>query len=127
MRRRTSPLAVLVPALMLFVSVASAQQYPIFGCRHAISCHVPPIGPVALNDPGLGGLLVAGSVKWSPGFHFGLVPPHKQAPEPEAEPALNDHGFHLRNVKLLPPEKPGEKTEKGDEPVPAVTPVPPDR
>jgi hypothetical protein len=128
MRRRTASRAVLVLAALLLAAGprASAQQYPIFGCRHAVSCRVPPVGPAALNDPGTGGLLALASVKWGPGFQFGLLPNLKPRPEPEAEPSMDGHAFHLRNVRLLPPpEKPADELAPTPAPPPAsVTPAP---
>ena len=127
MRRRSSlpvrpgaALPVFLLALTVWARPTSGQQptagfqQPIFGCRHAISCRNAPIGFSGLNDLGTIGLMAAGSIKWGPGFHFGLAIPILKLPATEPESAVDVHGFHLRNVTLLPTP----------EPTPAPTPVP---
>lgn len=96
------PAAALLPGSL----PANAQQQPIFGCRHAISCRNSPVGNSALNDLGTSGLLAVASVKWGPGFHFGLAVPLLKLPAAEPEAAVDVHGFHLRNVTLLPTPEP---------------------
>jgi len=121
MRRRSIflglPAAALSCLLTFLASTASGQQQPIFGCRHAISCRPSPVGNSALNDFGASGLLVGGSIRWGPGFHFGLAIPILNLPAAEPEAAIDAHGFHLRNVTLLPTPEP-------DSP-PSATPTPP--
>lgn len=96
---------------------ARGQQQPIFGCRHAISCRNSPLSNSALNDAGASGLLVAGSVRWGPGFHLGPVTPLLKIPAVEPSESIELHGFHLRNVTLLPAPEPAP-------PPPQPTPAP---
>lgn len=91
----------LAAAAVLVPFPIEAQQQPIFGCRHSISCRPSPTGASALNDAGASGLLVGGSIRWGPGFHFGLVTPVLKLPAPED--TIDIHAFRLRNVTLLPP------------------------
>jgi hypothetical protein len=126
MRRRSIfpglPAAALLGLLLLLAGrpAARAQQAPIYGCRHAISCRNSPLAFSALNDPGVGGLLVSGSVRWGPGFDFGLKMPLLKPPAAEREPeaAVDLHAFHLRDVTLLPPLDP-------DQPSGTPSPTPP--
>jgi len=126
MRRRSIfqglPAAALLGLLLLVVAppAARAQQAPIYGCRHAISCRNSPVAFSALNDPGAGGLLVSGGIRWGPGFDFGLKMPLLKVPATEKEPesAIDLHAFHLRDVTLLPPPDP-------DQPSATPTPTPP--
>lgn len=105
---------------------ALAQQQPIFGCRHAISCRPSPVGNSALNDGGAGGLLVGGSVRWGPGFHFALVTPILKVPVLGPTESFDLHGIHLQNVTLLPtPEPTQEPTQEPFRgPTPTPTPAP---
>ena len=124
-------IVLLVPGMLaaaLFAALlavpAAAQQLPIFGCRHAVSCRTPPIGLSALNDPGAGGLLVSGVARWSPGASFGLAHP-LTVPTPEApEPAEPGSGFHLRGVRLLPTPA-DESAPEAAAPAPTPTPAAP--
>lgn len=93
----------LAAAAVLVPFPIEAQQQPIFGCRHAISCRPSPTGASALNDSGASGLLLGSSIRWGPGFHFGLVTPILKLPAPETSDAIDIHAFRLRNVTLLPP------------------------
>ncbi|MEO8188897.1 MAG: hypothetical protein ABI682_01040 [Acidobacteriota bacterium] len=89
-------------AAAILATRASAQQQPIFGCRHAINCRPSPVSASALNESGRSGLLVSGSVRWGPGFHFGLAMPALNLRARELTPEIDIHAFHLQNVTLLP-------------------------
>lgn len=102
---------------------AVAQQDPIFGCRHAISCRPSPVSNSALNDGGAGGLLVGGSIRWGHGFHFGLVTPILKVPVLEPSESVDVHAFHLRNVTLLPPPEPTPEPSPGPTPTPTPAPL----
>ncbi len=112
------------PALLGFAAAAilsaaaPAQQKPIFGCRHAINCRPSPVSASALNDSGGSGLLASGSVRWGPGFHFGLALPALNLPAREPTPAIDIHAFHLPNVTLLPAQgaPPPTPTPSGPQP-----------
>jgi hypothetical protein len=112
--------------LAFLASPASGQQQPIFGCRHAISCRPSPVGNSALNDLGASGLLVSGSVRWGPGFHFGLAMPVLNLPAPEPEAAIDAHAFHLHNVTLLPTPEPASDPSSPPSATPTPLPSPPD-
>lgn len=107
-------------ALAGTASPALAQQDPIFGCRHAISCRPSPVSNSALNDGGAGGLLVGGSIRWGHGFHFALVTPILKVPLLEPSESFDLHGVHLQNVTLLPTPEPAPAA-----PAPTPTPAPP--
>ncbi|MEP6768951.1 MAG: hypothetical protein ABJC61_09800 [Acidobacteriota bacterium] len=107
-------------ALFSMVSaLATGQQQPIFGCRHAINCRASPVSASALNDASASGLLVSGSVRWGPGFHFGLSMPILNLPARKSPPEIDIHAFHLHDVTLLPTAVPAPS------PTPTVPPASP--
>ncbi len=107
-------------AAALLGAPAAGQQQPIFGCRHAINCRASPVSASALNDASASGLLVGGSIRWGPGFHFGLAVPILNLPAREPAPEIDIHAFRLRNVTLLPTPAPPPAI------TPALLPAPPD-
>jgi hypothetical protein len=110
-------------AAALFPGAALSQQQPIYGCRQSINCRPSPVGASALNDRGASGLLVGGSVRWGPGFHFGLVTPLLKIPLIGEEPAVDLKTFRLPNVTLLPPAEPTPAASSAPVPSPTATPT----
>ena len=108
-------------AAALLPGAALSQQQPIYGCRQSINCRPSPVGASALNDRGMSGLLVGGSIRWGPGFHFGLVTPLLKVPIIGVEPEVDLKTFRLPNVTLLPPPEP---TPGATAPVPSPTATP---
>ena len=119
--RRRVPAGVAAAAVLL-ATAASGQQQPIYGCRQSINCRPSPVGASALKDPGVGGLLIGGSVRWGPGFHFGLVTPFLRLPLLGEEPAVDLKTFRLPNATLLPTPEPTPAALPARVPPPTVTP-----
>ncbi|MDQ6894772.1 MAG: hypothetical protein M3167_19120 [Acidobacteriota bacterium] len=109
-------------AAALLPVAALSQQQPIYGCRQSINCRPSPVGASALNDRGASGLLVGASIRWGPGFHFGLVTPLLKIPLIGEEPAVDLKTFRLPNVTLLPPAEPTPAASPAPAPPPTVTP-----
>ena len=87
-------------------TVLFAQQQPIFGCHASPSCAPSPTGSSALLDRAATGLLLGASIRWGPGFHFGLVAPLLSSRESRAGTAADARVFHLRGASLLPTPSP---------------------
>jgi hypothetical protein len=115
-------LAAACAAAILSPGAALCQQQPIYGCRQSINCRPSPVGASALNDRGTSGLLVGGSIRWGPGFHFGLVTPILKIRLLAEEPAVDLKTFRLPNVTLLPPAEPTPAAAPAPVPPPTVTP-----
>src|SRR5437763_6563105 len=102
------PIALVAAAATLIPIAANAQQQPIYGCRQSINCRPSPTSNSALNDPGVGGLLVQSRLHVGPQFHFGLVTPQLRLPLLGDDPPVDRKAFRLRNATLVPPSAEAE-------------------
>ena len=109
-------------AAILSPGASLSQQQPIYGCRQAINCRPSPVGASALNDRGTLGLVMGGSIRWGPGFHFDLVTPFLRLPLLGEEPAVDLKTFRLPNATLLPTPEPTPAAPPAPVPPPTVTP-----